>query len=110
MPCLKAIIIITIRIIPDKNHLYKNGVTYSQIQCKTYTVSRIWNFKELLKSIFWSTCLTLSLSECIVLYVQVELDTEKQLKLKVDFFLDGVNISVNQMISAGSKGVNNTHM
>ena len=38
-----------------------------------------------------------------VYYVQVELDPEKQLKIKSGFFLTRVNISANQMISGDSK-------
>ena len=36
-----------------------------------------------------------------------ELDPEKQLKIKSEIFLKGVNISANQMISGDSKGINN---
>ena len=39
--------------------------------------------------------------------MQVELDPERQLKIKSEFFLKRVNISANQMISGDSKGVNN---
>ena len=43
-------------------------------------------------------------------HVQVELDPEKQLKIKNGFFLKKVNISANQMKSGDSKGVNNRHI
>ena len=43
-------------------------------------------------------------------YVQVELNPEKQLKIKDRFFLNRVNNSANQMISGNSKGVNNRHI
>ena len=45
----------------------------------------------------------------IVQYVQVELDTEKQLKIKC-FFLKRENISAKQMINGDSNGVNNRHV
>ena len=41
--------------------------------------------------------------------LQVEMDPEKQLKIKSGFFLKRVNISVNQTINGDSKGVNNRH-
>ena len=43
-------------------------------------------------------------------YVHVELNPEKQLKIKCGFFLNRVNISANQMIIGNSKGVNNRHV
>ena len=43
-------------------------------------------------------------------YVQVELDSEKQLKLKSGVLLKRVNISANHLISGDSKGVINRHM
>ena len=43
-------------------------------------------------------------------YVHVELNPEKQLKIKSGFFLNRVNISANQMIIGNSKGVNNRHV
>ena len=45
-----------------------------------------------------------------ITYVHVELNPEKQLKIKSGFFLNRVNISANQMIIGSSKGVNNRHM
>ena len=45
-----------------------------------------------------------------VWYIHVELNPEKQLKIKGRFFLNSVNISANQMIIGNSKGVNNTHV
>ena len=43
-------------------------------------------------------------------YVYVELNPEKQLKIKSGFFLNRVNISANQMIIGNSKDVNNRHV
>ena len=42
--------------------------------------------------------------------VHVELNPEKQLKIKSGFFLNRVNISANQMIIGNSKGVNDRHV
>ena len=42
--------------------------------------------------------------------VHIELNPEKQLKIKSGFFLNRVNISANQMIIGNSKGVNNRHV
>ena len=44
------------------------------------------------------------------MYVDVELNPEKQLKIRSGFFLNRVNISANQMIIGNSKGVNNRHV
>ena len=44
------------------------------------------------------------------LYVHVELNPEKQLKIESGFFLNRVNISANQMIIGNSKGVSNRHV
>ena len=43
----------------------------------------------------------------VVLYVQVELDPEKQLKIKSGFFS---HISANQIIRGDRKSVNNRHV
>ena len=43
-------------------------------------------------------------------YVHIELNPEKQLKIKSGFFLNRINISANQMIIDNSKGVNNRHV
>ena len=45
-----------------------------------------------------------------IVYVHIELNPEKQLKIKSAFFLNRVNISANQMIIGNSKGVNNRHI
>ena len=42
--------------------------------------------------------------------VHVELNAEKQLKIKSGFFVNRVNISANQMNIGNSKGVNNRHV
>ena len=56
------------------------------------------------------SCLFFVRSSTILNYVHVELNPEKQLKIKSGCFLNRVNISANQMIIGNSEGVNNRHV